>query len=102
MKQYALLTLIAVLLAPLAALHAGEAPALKPNVLLILADDLGYGDLSCYGNYIDEMDWAVGQLLARLQALNLDQSTLVLFTSDNGASEPNSRADGSRPDSGVA
>lgn len=22
----------------------------KPNVLLIVADDLGYGDLSCYGN----------------------------------------------------
>src|SRR6266567_1038659 len=25
------------------------APARRPNVLFILADDLGYGDLSCYG-----------------------------------------------------
>jgi hypothetical protein len=28
---------------------ASAAPVKRPNVLFILADDLGYGDLSCYG-----------------------------------------------------
>jgi arylsulfatase len=33
-----------------AALVASAAPARKPNVVLIYADDLGYGDLGCYGS----------------------------------------------------
>jgi arylsulfatase A len=44
-----LATLTALLLAPLAAVHAADAPA-KPNILHILADDMGWTALSCYGN----------------------------------------------------
>jgi arylsulfatase len=39
-------------LACLAALVAGAAPARPPNILVILADDLGYSDLGCYGGEI--------------------------------------------------
>ena len=37
-----------------------------------------------YGDALTELDWSVGQVLARLKELGLDERTLVMFTSDNG------------------
>ena len=42
---------VALLLFGVAAANAwGATLASKPNILLIVADDLGYGELSCQGN----------------------------------------------------
>lgn len=42
------------------------------------------------GDFIQELDWAVGQVLETLDRLHLDDRTLVVFASDNGGDEHNS------------
>lgn len=37
-----------------------------------------------YGDCVEELDWSVGQLLDKLEALGISDQTMVIFTSDNG------------------
>jgi len=37
-----------------------------------------------YGDAVEEIDWSVGQIMDTLRDLDLDERTLVIFTSDNG------------------
>jgi len=37
-----------------------------------------------FGDVISEIDWSMGQILAALKKHNLEENTLVIFTSDNG------------------
>jgi len=40
---------------------------------------------SRYGDAVMELDWAVGEIMRALKLADIDDNTLVLFTSDNGA-----------------
>jgi arylsulfatase A-like enzyme len=42
-----------------------------------------------YGDSVEELDWSAGQILAALNRLGLDERTLVVWTSDNGACRHN-------------
>lgn len=42
-----------------------------------------------YGDSVEELDWSTGQVMETLQRLGLDQNTLVVWTSDNGAAGRN-------------
>ena len=37
-----------------------------------------------FGDWVEELDWSVGQIMTTLRQLGLDDNTLVIFTSDNG------------------
>ncbi len=57
----------------------------QPHVPLYVSDKFkGKSKRGLYGDVIMEIDWSVGQILATLKEHNLDDNTLVIFTSDNG------------------
>ncbi len=56
-----------------------------PHVPLFVSEKFaGKSKRGLYGDVVMELDWSVGQILARLKKLGLDERTLVVFTSDNG------------------
>ncbi|EAQ77180.1 sulfatase family protein [Blastopirellula marina] len=42
-----------------------------------------------YGDSVEELDWSTGQVMETLKRLDLDEQTLVIWTSDNGAPHRN-------------
>ena len=60
-------------------------PHPQPHVPLFVSDKFrGKSGRGLYGDVIMEIDWSVGQILNTLKSHNLDQNTVVIFTSDNG------------------
>lgn len=55
------------------------------HVPLYVSDKFrGKSDAGLFGDVVMEIDWSVGQILDCLRDNDLDENTLVLFTSDNG------------------
>ena len=44
----------------------------------------GASDFGVYGDFIEELDWSVGEVFDTLDRLELAENTLVIFSSDNG------------------
>ncbi len=60
-------------------------PHSMPHVPLFRSEDfVGRSPRGYYGDVIEEIDWSVGQVLDTLRETDLDENTLVFFTSDNG------------------
>lgn len=60
-------------------------PHVMPHVpIFASAKFKGRSGAGLYADVMQELDWSVGEILATLKRLNLDERTLVIFTSDNG------------------
>lgn len=56
-----------------------------PHVPLFVSDKFkGKSEQGLYGDVMMEIDWSVGQIMTTLKELNLEENTLLIFTSDNG------------------
>lgn len=53
-----------------------------------------------WGDAVEELDWSTGEILAALKRLGLDEKTLVVWTSDNGAPRHQPPQGSNRPLSG--
>ena len=56
-----------------------------PHIPLFAGEEfVGSSKRGLYGDVIQEIDWSVGQVIQTLKKLNLEQQTIVMFSSDNG------------------
>jgi arylsulfatase A len=60
-------------------------PHAMPHVPLHVSDDFKGRTKTLFGDVMEELDWSVGEVLKSVKDAGIDEKTLVLFTSDNGA-----------------
>ncbi|MGM0946774.1 MAG: sulfatase family protein [Bacteroidota bacterium] len=56
-----------------------------PHVPLFVSEKFeGKSEQGLYGDVMMEIDWSMGEIRKKLKELNLEENTLIFFTSDNG------------------
>lgn len=61
-------------------------PHTMPHVPLFSSKEFaGKSNNGKYGDAIEEIDWSTGEIISALKELGIEENTLVVFTSDNGA-----------------
>ncbi|MEK6261784.1 MAG: sulfatase [Planctomycetota bacterium] len=92
MLKTRLTLLTALVLASLSLLHAAEtSPPARPNIIFILADDLGYTDVSCFGSKyyetpnIDRLATQGMKLLSHHHCQNCTPTRAALMSGQYGA-----------------
>lgn len=60
-------------------------PHTMPHVPLFVSENFeGLSEGGLYGDVVEEMDWSMGRILDALDKHDIDEHTLLIFTSDNG------------------
>lgn len=60
-------------------------PHVMPHVPIFVREQFrGKSGRGLYGDVVQELDWGVGEILATLKRLGLEENTIVVFSSDNG------------------
>jgi arylsulfatase A len=60
-------------------------PHTMPHVPLAASPPFKGRTKTLFGDVMEELDWSVGEVLKTVKDAGLDEKTLVIFTSDNGA-----------------
>ena len=56
-----------------------------PHVPLAVSPDFKGRTKTLFGDVMEELDWSVGEILKAVKDAGIDEKTLIIFTSDNGA-----------------
>lgn len=60
-------------------------PHTMPHIPLYASEKFrGKSAAGLYGDVVEAIDWSLGEIFSALKRLNLDENTIVIFTSDNG------------------